>query len=266
MVFSLAPLVEIIFGYSTRFRLMELVNLDQPILRELMLNAPGTYHHSLIVANLAETAAYDISANALLAKVGGYYHDIGKLKYPAYFSENIVSDNPHDIMNPYESVEVIQSHISYGLDLARDGKLPKSVTSFISEHHGTTLIKYFYIKERNKVKAEGLETEVSESDFRYHFEKPASKETAIVMLADTVEAAVRSMIPQGKPMSEVEVFVRELIKDKLDDGQLVYSALTLTELEYIVKSFMRVFKGLYHERIAYPKMAKPKPKIIENEG
>ena len=243
------PLWEAVFDIVTPIKLLDLSNPSNELLRRLIMEAPGTYHHSLIVSNLAETAAYDISANALLAKVGGYYHDIGKLRYPDYFSENIAADNPHDALAPLQSVAVITGHVAYGLDLAKEKGLPKTITSFISEHHGTTLIKYFYFK------AKELEPEsyINEPDFRYHFNRPASKETAIVMMADTVEAAVRSMIPKGKPMPEVEAFVRELIKDKLDDGQLVYSTLTITELEIIINSFMKVFKGLYHERIAYPK-------------
>ncbi len=249
------PFWEATFGVTTPIKLLDLANPSNKLLRRLVLEAPGTYHHSLIVANLAETAAYDIGANSLLSKVGGYYHDIGKLRFPDYFSENIIGENPHDHMSPLDSVAVLKEHVSYGLELAKEYRLPANIVRFIAEHHGNTMMKFFYYKALKLYPDE----EINESDYRYGNDIPSSKETAIVMLADTAEAAVRSMIPTGKPMSEVQAFVDELIKDKLNDGQLRLSNLTLTDLDNISKSFMKVFKGMYHERIPYPKAAKSAP-------
>ncbi|MDR2939980.1 MAG: HDIG domain-containing protein [Clostridiales bacterium] len=240
------PLWETTFGVITTIKLLDLTNPANPVLKRLTVEAPGTYHHSLIVANLAEAAAIDIGANHILARVGGYYHDIGKLKYPSYFYENQVSGNPHDSMGPYDSVEVIKSHVSYGQELVSLYKLPNIIKDMILMHHGNTLIKYFYAKAKESM------GDVNMDDFRYSFVIPKFKEAAIIMLADTVEAAVRSLIPSGKSMQEVEVFIRKLVNDKLNDGQLLESNLTIKDIEDIIKSFMRVFRGMYHERIAYP--------------
>ncbi len=243
------PIWEGVFGVVTPIKLLDLSNPNSPLLRRLTIEAPGTYHHSLIVANLAETAAFNIGANPSLARVGAYYHDIGKLKYPNYFSENQAGENLHDDMDPYSSVQVLISHVAYGLELADTYKLPKDVKDIISEHHGNTLIKYFYYKAQRLTNSSDIE----EKDFRYLFRTPQSKEAAIVMMADTVEAAVRSMLPSGKDLSEIEAFARELVKDKQDDGQLTDSSLTLKDIDTIIKSFMQVFKGMYHARIPYPK-------------
>ena len=241
---------------NTPLKLLELTNPTNELMRRLMIEAPGTYHHCLLVANLAETACYDIEADATLARVGAYYHDIGKLKYPLYFGENQAGDNPHDNLDPYNSARIIKGHVKYGLTLAEENNLPKSVKSFIREHHGTTLVKFFYFKA---VKQQNKEA-VDEADFRYEGPVPQSKETAVVMLADTVEAAVRSNITNGKNMDEISSLIKTLIKDKLDDGQLDASMLTLTDLDTIRKSFLKVFQGMYHNRIAYPKMEELKEK------
>jgi len=245
------PFWEAVFGVVTPIKLLDLTNPNSPLLRRLITEAPGTYHHSIIVANLAETAAHDIGANHILARIGGYYHDIGKMKYPQYFAENQVGENPHDDMQAYESAEVIMEHVASGLSLAQAYKLPKPVVDMVVQHHGTGMIKYFFVKAQK----ENPDETVNEADFRYHgqAEIPQFRESAVVMLADTVEAAVRSLIPSGKTMPETEAFVRMLIKDKLDDGQLEDSKLTIKDLDTIAKAFMRVFKGMYHERIPYPK-------------
>jgi len=243
------PLWEATFGVITNLRLLEFTNPNNPLLRRLTIEAPGTYHHSLIVANLAETAAFEVGANPNLARVGGYFHDIGKLKYPQYFAENQANENPHDYMDPLSSTQVIIGHVTYGIELANRHKLPKVVRDIIESHQGTTLIKYFYVK----MLKENPDNEISKDDFRYPFRIPHSKEEGVVMLADTVEAAVRSMIPSGKSLDKVEEFVRVLIKDKLEDGQLLETTFTIKDIELITKSFMRVFKGMYHERIPYPK-------------
>ena len=252
------PLWEAMFGVITPIKLLDLINPDNELLRRLTIEAPATYHHSLIVANLAETAAYDIGANPTVAKVGAYYHDIGKLKYPQYYAENQISENLHDDLDPYSSVAVITGHVNIGLAMAVEHKLPQVVRDIVVEHHGNTLIKYFH----HKAKAQNPDIEIDDSDFRYKNLTPRSRESAVVMLADTVEAAVRSMFSKSKGMDEIEAFTRALIKDKLDDGQLINSGLTIKDLDTIARAFMRVFKGMYHERIPYP--TKPEKKA-ENE-
>ena len=208
-----------------------------------------SYHHSLIVANLAETAAYEIDANAALARVGAYYHDIGKLKSPLYFSENQAGENPHDQMEPYSSTQIITAHTTAGVQMAKERGLPKAIINIIQEHHGNSLVKFFYYKALKQYGADN----VKEQDYRYQSCVPQSREAAIVMMADTVEAAVRSMVGQGKSLDDVEEFIKMLIKDKLDDGQLDKSGLAISDLETIRKSFIEVFKGMYHNRVAYPK-------------
>lgn len=243
------PLWEAMFGVNTQYRLMELANPNNEIMRRLMIETPGTYHHCLIVANLAETAAYDIFANAELARVGAYYHDIGKLENPLYFSENQFGENVHDHLDPYISARMIIGHVENGVKMAEESRVPKIVRDIIEQHHGTTLVKYFYIKS---TKEKAL-VETLENDFRYKGPIPQSKEAAIVMLADTVEAAIRSSLGAGKSIAEVEMIIDKLFKDKLNDGQLNDCRLDLKEIETIKKSFIRVFNGMYHDRIAYPK-------------
>jgi len=243
------PFWEVAFGVVTPIKLLELTNPNSRMLQRLIIEAPGTYHHSLIVANLAETAAYDIGANHILARVGGYYHDAGKMKYPQYFAENQAGENPHDGMTPYESADVLIEHVTNGVALALEYKLPKIVSDIVLQHHGTSMIKYFFVKAQQ----ESPDDPVDENDFRYPGQIPQFRESAVVMLADTIEAAVRSAMPAGKTMAETEAFVRMLIKDKLDDGQLEDSELSIKDMDTIALSFMRVFKGMYHERIPYPK-------------
>lgn len=243
------PLWEAVFGVNTQYRLMELANPNNEIMRRLMIETPGTYHHCLIVANLAETAAYDIFASGALARVGAYYHDIGKLENPLYFSENQFGENVHDHLDPYISARMIISHVENGVKMAEDNRVPKIVRDIIEQHHGTTLVKYFYIKSTK----EKAIVETLERDFRYKGPIPQSKEAAIVMLADTVEAAIRSSLGAGKSIAEVEEIIDKLFKDKLNDGQLNDCRLDLKEIETIKKAFIRVFNGMYHDRIAYPK-------------
>lgn len=243
------PLWESVFGVVTPIKLLDLTNPDNELLRRLSIEAPGTYHHSIIVANLSEAAAYDIKADTVISRVGAYFHDIGKLKYPQYFVENQVGENPHDDIDPFDSFEIIKSHVSFGLELADEKKLPIVIRDIIEQHHGTTKIKYFYYK----AKKQNPEMDINEDDFRYSGPTPKSKESAIVMIADTIEAAVRSMVSQTKSTKEIEDFIRKLIKEKLDDGQFIDSDLTIKDLDIIQNSFMRVFNGMYHERIPYPK-------------
>ncbi len=240
------PVWEAVFKIDTPYKLMEFINPNNELLKRLMIEAPGTYHHSLIVANLAETAAYDIYADGNLARAGAYYHDIGKLSNPACFAENQSGKNVHDELSAEESCKLILGHTIYGMELAKKYKLPKAISDFICTHHGTSLIKFFYFKAAKE------NPDVDEDDFRYPGPIPQNKEMAIVMLADTVEAAVRSVISLGKSHNEVEMIVDRLIKDKLDDGQLNDCGLNLKELRQIRKSFMKVFNGMYHDRIVYP--------------
>lgn len=243
------PFWENMFEANTPLRLMELTNPNNELLRRLMIEAPGTYHHSLIVGNLAETAVYEIGGNTALARAGAYYHDIGKLYEPQYFAENQTGKNPHDDLPPEESAKIITSHTTEGLKLAKQYKLPPIIQDIVVEHHGTSLVKYFYFQALKRYGAE----QVKESDYRYHGKIPSSRESAVVMLADTIEAAVRSMLGHGKTLDEAAEAMRQLMKDKLDDGQLNHSGLTIDELETIRLSFLHVFHGMYHERVSYPK-------------
>ncbi|MDA3733696.1 HDIG domain-containing protein [Niameybacter massiliensis] len=247
LVVGSLPLWEAAFGFITPIQLLELTNPDQPVLKRLLIEATGTYYHSLLVANLAETAADEIGANALMARVGGYYHDIGKLTCSNYFKENQVLDNPHDYLDPKSSADIILSHVTSGLELAEAYKLPKCVKDMIVEHHGTSMAGYFYVKAKN---IEG--DEVDPMDYSYKGPKPQSREAALIMLADVVEATVRSMQNKiGKELS-VEDIVRKMVRQKFDEGQLDECPLYISDLEKIIESFTRMLKGMYHERIEYP--------------
>lgn len=243
------PFWETMFEINTPLRLVELTNPNNELLKRLMIEAPGTYHHCLLVANLAETAVYEIGGNGALARAGAYYHDVGKLKYPMFFAENQAGHNPHDDMTPIESAHIITRHTKNGMELAKEYKLPKAVSAFIEEHHGTSLVKYFYYKATQEYGAEN----VNEDDYRYMGRIPKGRESAVVMLADVVEAATRAMLGSGKTLAEAEVAMRGLIKDKMDDGQLDDSDLTLSEIQTVQAAFMKVFHGMYHERVSYPK-------------
>jgi putative nucleotidyltransferase with HDIG domain len=242
------PFWEAAFGVVTNIKLLDLTNPNNPVLRRLALEAPGTYHHSLLVANLAETAAYSIGADANLARVGGYYHDIGKLKAPAYFIENQLGPNPHDSIPPKKSAEIIIDHVRHGLELAKKYKLPQRVCDFIAEHHGKSVIHYFYCKAKDSFGGEN----VNQDDFRYPFGNPTSKETAIVMLADIVEAAMRTLMKTSKSPDDIGQAIKKLIRGRLDDGSLNESQLTLSDLDKIAMSFGKVLKSMNHDRIAYP--------------
>ena len=246
------PLWEALFGVVTPIKLLDLTNPTNPLMRRLTLEAPGTYHHSLIVANLAESAAYDIGANPHIARAGGYYHDIGKLKSPHYFMENITGVNPHDDMDPLSSTQIIVSHITNGLELAADYRLPQFLRDIIYEHHGTTLIRFFYSKAKALETPGDPQTEVNEDNYRYPCRIPQSRESAIVMLADVIEATVRSIMAQGKDVGSIKELINKMIKDKLTDGSLADSKLSIRDVDIISNSFYRVLKGMYHERIPYP--------------
>jgi putative nucleotidyltransferase with HDIG domain len=249
--FALSALLDII----TPFQLMELSRPTHPLFRQLLLKAPGTYHHTLLVANMAEEAAIRIGADGLLTRVGTYYHDIGKTMRPYFFTENRVgSVNPHERLDPYTSAQIIISHVTDGLDLAERHRLPTAIRAFIPEHHGTGLTLAFY---RMAVKA-GEETgeEVDEKDFQYPGPMPQSRETAILMLADGCEARVRSAEPAS--VKEIEELVEDTIKSRLRSGQLDESDLTLRDLKDIQSAFVSVLKGVFHPRVKYPEPVKVK--------
>jgi putative nucleotidyltransferase with HDIG domain len=230
---------------------LELSNPSQPLLRRLLIEAPGTYYHSILVGNLSEAAAEEVEANSLLCRIGAYYHDIGKLKRPYFFKENqITKDNPHDKITANLSALIITSHVKDGIEMARKYKLPSSVINIIHQHHGNTLVAYFYHRALN---SEGSE-QVTEDKFRYLFPKPQTKEAAIVMLADSVEAYIRSLTEPTQ--EQVEAGVKKIIRDKLQDGQLEQCDLTLKDLDNIARAFVKVLAGIFHDRIEYPETAK----------
>jgi len=241
------PYLESTFSITSAVRLLEFSHPSNPILRRLLTEAPGTYHHSILVGNLAESAAEEVGGEPLLVRVGAYYHDIGKLKRPYFFIENqMTSENPHDKIAPSLSTLILTSHVKDGVELAREIKLPETVVDVIEQHHGTSLCSYFY----HKAMESGGNENISEDDYRYEGPKPQTKEAAIVMLADSVEAAVRSM--QNRTPGKVEGVVRKIIKDKLLDGQLDESDLTLKDLDSIANAFVKVLSGIFHSRIEYP--------------
>ena len=246
---ALDALMEAVFRLATPAKLLELSNPNQPILRRLMIGASGTYHHSIIVANLAEAAAETVGANPLLCRAGAYYHDIGKLKRPMYFKENQLGENPHEHTNPYISAAIVTAHTRDGVMLAQQYHLPQEIQDIIIEHHGDTPVMYFYHKALKQ--AEGQAVDIA--DFRYDGRRPQSKESAIIMLADTVEAAVRS-IPDPTPKA-IEEFIAKLVRGKIDDGQLNDAPLTLQDISKICRAFTTVLKGVFHERIEYPSIS-----------
>ena len=246
---GLLPFFESMFDIVTNVKLLELSNPNNPLLKKLLMEAPGTYHHSVIVANLAEVATEAVGGNALLARIGAYYHDIGKTKKPYFFKENqLGKENPHDDITPELSKLLIISHVKDGLELAREYKLPKVIQDFIPTHHGKTLVKYFYLTAKNN--AENPD-DIKEEDYMYPGPKPKTKEQCILMLADSVEAAVRSINNQTK--EKIENMVDNIVKDKLSSGQLDDSQLTISDVKKIKKCFLKTLNGIYHERIEYPK-------------
>lgn len=251
---GLLPFFESIFDVVTNIKLLELSNPNQPLMKKLLMEAPGTYHHSMMVANLAEAAAEIVGGNPVIARVGAYYHDIGKTKRPYFFGENQMGkENPHDKITPNLSTLIILSHTKDGLEMAREHKIPKVIQDIIEQHHGTTLVKYFYYKLKN---SSDRPEEIKEEDFRYPGPIPSSKESGILMLADSVEASVRSI---GEPTKgKIEEMVNNIINDKLNSRQLVNCDLTLKDIEMIRKSFLKTLDGIYHHRIEYPTEKKVK--------
>lgn len=223
--------------------------MNAPILRQLMIEAPGTYHHSILVGNLAEAAAESINANPLLARVASYYHDIGKIKKPLYFIENAGGQrNRHDKLAPSMSALILTSHVKDGVELAREHKLGVELIDIIQQHHGTTLIKFFY--GRAKDQADPEVQQIDERDYRYHGPKPQTREAALIMLADAVEAASRTLTDPTP--ARIQGMVQKLINNIFIDGQLDECDLTLKDLNQIAKSFNRVLSGSFHHRVDYP--------------
>ncbi|MDD2366628.1 MAG: HDIG domain-containing protein [Desulfuromonadaceae bacterium] len=248
-VSSFIPLVETLFQYTTDIKLLELANLNSPVLRELMVKAPGTYHHSIVVGNLVEAAAESIGGNPLLARVAAYYHDIGKAAKPLYFIENQSGEeNRHDKLTPSMSTLILVSHIKEGVELARENRLGQSIIDIIRQHHGTALIKFFY--ERAKSQAVLTGQTVEETDFRYPGPKPQTREAGIVMLADCVEAASRTLV--NPTPDRIQGMVQKLVNNVFIDGQLDECELTLKNLHEIAKSFTAILNGIFHHRIDYP--------------
>ena len=259
---ALQPLFEIVFRLPTPTRLLELTNPSQPLMKRLMIEAPGTYHHSIVVANLAESAATRIKANSYLARAGAYYHDIGKLKRPMYFKENQMGENPHEHTDPYVSAAILISHTKDGMLLAQKEHIPPEIQDIILQHHGVTPVMYFYHKALQL--SDGQQVDINE--FRYTGPKPNTKEAAIVMLADTIEAAVRSM--KSPTPKAIDQFIERLVRGKLEDGQLSDSPLSLRDIDEICEAFSDILKGVYHERIEYPNVrhyATGKAEITENK-
>jgi putative nucleotidyltransferase with HDIG domain len=249
LALGLLPSLESLFDITTNFKLLELSNLHQPILRQLILVAPGTYHHSIVLGTLAEAAAEAIGVNSLLVRVSAYYHDIGKIKKPAYFIENQMEAlNRHDKLSPSMSSLIVTSHVKDGVELAKENNLPAPIIDIIRQHHGTCLITYFYQKAKDAENPK-LE-EVREQEYRYTGPKPQSKEAAIVMLADAVEAASKTLTDPTP--ARVQGMVKRIINNIFVDGQLEECDLTLRDLHQIAKAFVRILTGIFHHRVEYP--------------
>lgn len=245
LLFAVSPVLEISFGYSTRFRLMELMSLEQPLMQELMVTVPGTYHHSLVVANMVEAGAKAIGANSLLCKVAALYHDVGKLSYPEYFIENqFGGPNKHDKLAPSMSALILLSHVKKGTELAERYKLGQDIADIISQHHGTRLIRFFYQKALNQGE------KPRESDFSYVGPRPQTKEAAILMLADSVEASSRTL--NDPTPARIKSHIDTIIKGIFSEGQLDESELTFKDLHFLSENFQRILTGIFHQRIAYP--------------
>lgn len=242
---AILPYFEKTFNILTIFRLIELGDLSHPLLRKLSLDAPGTFQHSMMVAVLSENAVVQIGGDPIFTRVACYYHDIGKSRRPQFFVENQVNgENPHNGISPFMSKMIILAHTKDGAEMAKKYQIPKEIRDIMYEHHGTTLLAYFY----NKVK--DSHPEVTEEEFRYSGPKPQSKESAVIMMADSIEAAVRSL-DMKNPVT-IEEMIRKIVKAKIEDNQLSDSNVTFKEVEIIIKSFVKTFSAIYHERIKYP--------------
>ena len=248
---GLAPVMEVVFDLTSDIRLLELVNLERPILRQLMLVAPGTYHHSIIVGNLVEAAAEKIGANPLLAKAAAYYHDVGKVKKPTYFVENqLGGENKHEKLAPSMSSLILQAHVKDGVELARQNKVSQNIIDIIRQHHGTSFMVYFYNKAKQQATNPNM---VKGEDYRYPGPRPQTKEAGLVLLADQVEAASKTLLDPTP--ARIQGLVQKIINNVFADGQLDECELTLKDLHEIAKSFIKILSGIFHHRIEYPHSA-----------
>jgi putative nucleotidyltransferase with HDIG domain len=246
-----------LFNLTTSLQLSELSRPTQPLLRQLLLKAPGTYHHTIVVSNLAERAAAAIGADALLARVGSYYHDIGKTVRPYFFTENIADNSsPHEKLDPLTSAQIIISHVTDGIDLAQKYRLPPRIQDFIREHHGRSLTQFFYTQAQRQA---GDSATVDPESFRYPGPNPRSKETAILLQADSCEAAVRSVRPNTR--EELEKFINKLIDGRVADGVLNQCDLTFKDLQTIREVFIQVLQGVHHPRVTYPEPVQPAAEV-----
>lgn len=245
ILFALSPVLEMVFSYSTRFRLMELMSLEQPLMQDIMVTIPGTYHHSLVVANMVEAGAKAIGANSLLCKVAALYHDAGKLSYPEYFIENqFGAPNRHDKLAPSMSALILLSHVKKGTELAEKHNLGQEISDIIRQHHGTRLMSFFYQKAIN------MGEKPQEAEYSYPGPRPQSKEAAILMLADSVEASSRTLTDPTP--ARIRTHIDKIIKGIFAEGQLDESELTFKDLHYLSENFQRILTGIFHQRIAYP--------------
>ncbi len=248
MTAGLLPLIESLFDYTTNFKLLELANLEHPLLEQMMVSAPGTYHHSILVGNLCKVAAESIGAHPILTRVAAYYHDVGKLKKAHYFIENTKDQDAHKNLSPRMSSLIILSHVKEGVELAQEYRLGKKIYEIIHQHHGTSLVTYFY--QRAKEMEDPELSAIDEKDFRYPGPKPQTREAGIVMLADAVEAASRTL--DDPSPKRIETHVQNIIEQIFLDGQLDECELTLKDLHAIQKSFITILIGIFHQRIEYP--------------
>jgi len=259
-VIGLMPFFEVTFGILSALKLVELSNPNHPLLRKLLTETPGTYHHSVMVGNLSEAAAEVIGADGLLCRVGSFYHDIGKTKRPNYFIENQTNiENPHDTIDPKLSKSIIVAHARDGVEMLKAHNIPKPIRDIAEQHHGTTSLKFFYYKAKNQAEEQGLEPTFTEDDFRYPGPKAQSKEAAVVGIADCVEAAVRSL--HNPTVEQVDAMIHKIIKGRLDDNQFNECDLTMKELDKIAHSLKESVIGIFHSRIEYPDDVKTKERL-----
>lgn len=263
---GLLPIIEMIFGYTNNIKLIELASLDSPLIKELMVQAPGTYHHSVIVSSLSEAAAMSIGANPILCKVASLYHDIGKIKMPLYFVENQMDgENRHEKLAPSMSALILMSHVKDGVEMAHKAKLPIEIIDIIQQHHGSSLIQFFYQKAKDQAeKRPDRMVSVNEEDFRYPGPKPQTKEAAVVMLSDAVEAASRSL--EEPSPARIKGLVHKIINRIFADGQLDDCDLTLKDLHKIAKTLNTTLSGIFHQRIQYPGQDKEERKKTEEDA
>jgi len=248
LMVGLLPFFEFVFGVTTDITLLELGNPSHPLLKRLMTEAPGTYSHSVMAANLAETAAEAIGANQLLARVGAYFHDVGKVVRPAFFVENQAGgENPHDTTSPSLSARIIVAHVREGVQLAEEHGLPPEVVDIVRQHHGTSVVSYFYAKASKNGQP------LLEADFRYDGRRPTTREAALVMMADIAEAGVRSL-PKASPQ-RIEDMIRKMVRGKIDDHQFDETSLTIADIETIIRVYTRMLASVYHPRVEYPEPA-----------